>query len=155
MDQEHPPTGWLTMSRHRIRDGRYVLDFDGDVLAAVTSERPDSPRWSELSVYKADGQILLHKVGRSRVAHTPDCWRVRPEMPSWLEAEEEGKIRRVPCSECRPIVGDQMDPHTRLEVQRYRVIRASSVDGLIRILTAGEARNPALVARLVSQLYSG
>jgi hypothetical protein len=142
--------------RRRIRDrDRRIYEFDGDVLATASSERPGAARWSELVVYRdVDGHLYLHKIGHTAVAHDPSCWRVRPDMPTWLEAGEEGRVRRVACPECRPEVGDVMDPHTRLETQRYRVIRAQSIDGLVNIVKSQQVGSPELVNRIIEQLPS-
>lgn len=61
-------------------------------------------------------------------------------MRSWLEAGEEGKVRRVPCLECQPAVGDAMDPHTMLECSVHRVLQAWSPATLAQILLAGVGR---------------
>lgn len=137
---------------HAVRDGNRVLRFIGWQLAAVSSTRPGVQRWSELSIYRtASGDYLLEKIGRSSVAHDPDCRFVTHRMPSWLEAREEGKHRRTACTECRPTVGDEMDPHTRLEVQRYTVRIASTLDALVDMLVDGRDALPVLVSTLISQ----
>lgn len=55
-------------------------------------------------------------------------------MRTWLEAGEEAKVRRQPCIECGPVVGDQMDPQTWLECSRYAVLQARDPESLARIL---------------------
>lgn len=142
--------------RRRIRDrDRRIIEFDGEVLATASSQRPGAARWSELVVYQdVTGTLYLHKIGHTSVAHDPDCWRVRPDMPSWLEAGDEATVRRTPCPECRPAIGDEMDPHTRLETQRYRVLRSQSVAGLVNIIRSQQVGSPDLVNRLIEQLAS-
>ena len=139
---------------YRIRDQRgLLLVFDAELVASASSQRPGVPRWSELNVYRlTSGALILHKIGHSLVAHTPDCWRVRQEMPTWLEAGEEGRVHRVPCLECQPTVGNDMDPHTRLETQRFRVYQARSVTEMIQVVASIQNGSPELVKRLEGQL---
>ncbi|MGB8380591.1 MAG: hypothetical protein WCG47_04955 [Dermatophilaceae bacterium] len=140
-----------------MRDGPRVLRFTGTTLAKVSSERPGAPRWSEIEVHRLPGRggYVFAEVGRSTVAHTPDCLLVTHRMPSWLDAREEGKIRRVPCVQCRPVVGDQMDPHTRLEAQRYRAVVASDEVALVAALTGNRpwALLPQLIREVLMQCY--
>lgn len=142
----------VAYQEHAVRDGSRVLRFLGWKLAANSSSRPGVQRWSELAIYKTlGGDYLLEKIGRSSVAHTPECRYVSHRMPSWLEAREEGKHRRTACTECQPLVGDQMDPHTRLEIQRYTVLLASSLDELVDTLVDGRDSLPALITSLVTE----
>lgn len=144
------------MDEHSVRDGNRVLRFRGIEVCSVSSERPGSARWSELSVYRLEGAggWLLQRVGRSSVAHRPECRFVSRRMVSWLEAREEGRFRRTPCVECQPAVGDAMDPHTRLEVQRYSVYQAANAAGIAEILLDGREMSdvPALVREAVRRV---
>jgi hypothetical protein len=106
----------------------------------VTSYRPGTQRWSELAIYLLpDGTYILSKIGRSLVAHRPECARVTWKMVSWLEAGEEGKVRRVPCVACRPVIGNEMDPHTVLEPSRYSARSAQDAQALLEMLLEGRA----------------
>lgn len=131
-----------------------MLRFEADVLATATSQRAGAPRWSELIVYRLtqSKQYVVWKIGRSLVAHRPDCSRVYPEMPTWLEAGEEAQVHRVPCLECLPEVGDHMDPQTVLEATRYTVLRARDPEQLYQALLNRTQRPTALVEHVVSQV---
>jgi hypothetical protein len=124
-----------------VRDGGTVLRFNGTPIGAATSRWDGAPRWTELTVYRlANGTYMISKIGRSLVAHSPSCpaaqsWR----MPSWAEAGEEAKVRRVPCHECQPAIGDRMDPQTLLETTRYTVLRAIGPQTLLASLLRGRA----------------
>ena len=136
-----------------VKDGNRILRFVGLRLASVSSARAGAPRWSELTVYRLrNGEYLLEKVGRSTVCHRPECPRVTRAMPSWLEAREEGRVHRTPCPECQPLVGNAMDPHTRLEAQRYTVMSAPTLDGLHTLLTASRGGGGGGEAPLVTRL---
>lgn len=141
------------MTIRTVRDGPNILRFEGEVLAAATSQRLGVPRWSELVVYRlANGHYLVSKIGRSLIAHDPSCKRVRSEMPTWLEAGEEAQVHRVPCLECMPEVGNQMDPQTVLEATRYTALRASDPEQLYRVLMNRSERPTSLVSHIFEQV---
>lgn len=156
----------MTLPRgpQEVRNGRRVLRFDAVVLAEATSKRPGAPRWTELTVYGMDGgTFMVAKVGRSLVAHAPECPSVSPRMPTWLDAagfaesDGEARVHRVPCIECQPAVGDGMDPQTRLEPTRYSVLQANTPAELVTVLTrdrpAGSASQvPPLVVEVLRQV---
>lgn len=131
------------------------------MLATATSERLGVRRWTELIVYRVvDGSYLLSKIGRSQLAHRPECTRVTRWMVTWSNAGEEAKVHRYPCPECAPEVGDRMDPHTVLETTRTSALIARDTDELIDLLLLGRPGDPAqdpqrlstLVAHMVEQL---
>jgi hypothetical protein len=142
------------MTVRTVRDGARILRFDADVLATATSCRPGAPRWSELVVYRLtrSKEYVVWKVGRSLVAHRPECHRVYPEMPTWLEAGEEAQVHRVPCLECQPEVGNEMDPQTVLEATRYTVLRARDPEQLYRVLFNRTQRPTQLVTEVIDQV---
>lgn len=118
-------------------------------------------RWTELVVYGLrDGSYILSKIGRTNIAHRPGCPRVTKWMVTWLEAGEEARVRRRPCMECRPVVGDQMDPHTILEATRYTALWVHTPAELIAVLLQGRPGQPdqnpqrlnEVVSRIVDQL---
>lgn len=139
-----------------VRDGTRVMRFAADVLATASSHRPGVMRWSELVIYRlADGQYVISKVGRTVVAHRPECSRVYPDMPTWLEAGEEAQVHRIGCLECLPEVGDQMDPQTVLEAQRYTVLRAKDPANLQAALADGRTGQlPRLVRDVLTQVQA-
>lgn len=142
----------MTYTQLRVRDGNRVYTFPGWQIAYASSERPGVPRWSELTMFVTlTGEYYLQKVGRTTVAHQPDCRFVNHRMPSWLEALEEGKVHRTSCAECQPAIGDGMDPHTRLEPQRYTVLRGTDLKDITEMLAEGRDHLPPVVARLLAQ----
>lgn len=141
------------MIMRTVRDSNRVMRFEADVIASATSHRPGVPRWSELVLYRlASGSYVIWKIGRSAVAHTPDCYLVKPSMPCYLEAGEEARIHRMPCLECLPEVGDGMDPQTILETTRYTVLQARDADDVRRILMRGNTSQPVIIQKILSQL---
>ena len=143
----------MSYTEQSVRDGNRVLRFLGWKLAAVSAARPGVQRWSELELYVSTaGEYLVQKIGRTTICHRPECRFVTHRMPSWLEAREEGKVHRTPCLECAPLVGNRMDPHTQLEVQRYTVFRAASMEEVTAILVDGRENVPTLVRALLAKV---
>jgi hypothetical protein len=136
-----------------VRNGREILRFEAQVVAAATSQRPGVVRWSELVVYQLpSSQYVISKIGRSVLAHRPECILVTDEMVPWLEAEEEAQVHRFPCLTCNPLVGDQMDPQTMLEPTRYTVLRARDGEELRSVLTQGRDHLPGIIRKLLQEL---
>ena len=98
------------------------------------------------------GQYVVSKIGRSVLAHRPDCILVNDDMVPWVEAEEEALVHRYPCLTCGPLVGDQMDPQTMLETSRYTVLRARDGEELHEVLTQGREHLPGIIRKLIQKL---
>lgn len=138
-----------------VRDGSRVLRFRAIVIGAATSQRGSAPRWSELVVYRLeDGTYLISKIGRSTIAHHPDCARVNHRMVRWERAAEFGEetVRRRPCLDCQPDLTPPIDPQLRLEATRYRAIPARDAESTAAILT--ESRAVLLMPQLVRDVLS-
>jgi hypothetical protein len=135
--------------RHAVRDGSRVLRFDGELLIALSSQRPGVPRWSRVSLYRLNDGYVVEKVGVSAVTHEPWCRRVRPDMIAWADAhEEDRRVRRVPCLECQPDLRE-VDAQLRLESTRYRSFVVPDAAGLVSLLTEGRAEVPILITRVL------
>lgn len=144
------------LTPHEVRDGTRVLRFEGWLLGRSSSQRPSVPRWSEIEVYRLiSGGYVLTKIGRSTVAHTPTCSRVGPRMPAYIDVRdhEEAQVHRVPCPECRPVVGDRMDPQTRLEPTRFRASYVLYPESVVDTLAEGRAPAglPMLISRAIEE----
>jgi hypothetical protein len=140
----------------QVRDGSRVLRFHAAVIGAATSQRGSVPRWSELVVYRlTDGTYLISKIGRSTVAHRPDCLRVNHRMVRWDRAAEqdEATVMRAPCSDCRPDLRPPLPPDLRLEVTRYRAIAAPTAERAAQSLAGDRATllMPQLVRDVLAQ----
>jgi hypothetical protein len=137
-----------------VRDGKNVLRFHAEVLGDGTSERLGVPRWSELTVYRlGDRQYLVSKVGRSTLAHRPECSHANPRrMLAYAVARDEALVRRTACPECQPAVDNTMDPHTLLEATRYTVLQAHSPEQLIEVLVEGRTVLPEIVQDVMRQV---
>lgn len=74
-------------------------------------------------------------------------------MVRYLDAADEGRVRRVPCPECNPPVGDAMDPMTMLETSRWSVVQAADPAGLFEVL-AGKSQGQivGMTERIITQL---
>lgn len=147
------PGDTTEMTIRTVRNGREILRFEAEVIAAATSQRPGVTRWSELVIYQLPSkQYVISKIGRSVLAHRPDCLYVTDAMVPWVEAEEEAQVHRYPCLTCNPLVGDQMDPQTLLEPSRYTVLRARDEEELREVLIQGRERLPGIIRKLIQKL---
>lgn len=66
--------------KFKVRDGTTrTIEFEGERLAEVSSQRHGSPRWTELRLYRTgSGVFVLEKVGASVVLHAPGCPEILP-----------------------------------------------------------------------------
>lgn len=66
--------------KYKVRDGTTrTIEFEGERLAEVSSQRNGSPRWTELRLYRTtSGVFVLEKVGASVVLHAPGCSEILP-----------------------------------------------------------------------------
>lgn len=142
----------------QVRDGGRVLRFRASVLGAATSQRGSAPRWSELVVYRLeDGSYLISKIGRSVVAHRPDCFRVNHRMQPWSQARhtEEFLGPRAGCRDCRPNLAHGISDDTVVEVTRYRAMYAENAESVAAALedplAAATLPMPKLVRDVLSQ----
>ena len=77
----------MTIEDHQVRDGSRLITFNGWLLGHVSSQRPEVPRWTELSLFKTKGgSYVLEKVGKSVVLHEPGCPRIIGNIPRFQEA---------------------------------------------------------------------
>jgi len=85
----------------RVPDVDKVLEFEGELLADVTTEVPDSPRWTEMELYHltdGTGRYVLHVVGRSVVYHVHDGPCNSGTATAAVEIPDDAE----PCQVCRP-----------------------------------------------------
>lgn len=74
-------------SAYQVRDGRRLIEFTGRMLGEVSSRRGDAPRWTELRLYRTDGDTyILEKIGRSIVMHMPGCPDIIGDIPRFQDA---------------------------------------------------------------------
>ena len=107
-----------------IRNGGRKVAFTGRLLAAVSSERAHAPRWTVMELYReVKGHYIIHRVGMTKVYHTPDCQLAAVnrlpfghELPGGAPSLESMQSK-APCSECRPLV---TDPSIQLRFERER-----------------------------------
>lgn len=121
-------------------DGGRRVEFRAAVLAAATTQRPGSVRWTEITVYRtqkldetgAHGIYVVAKVGRSILAHRRTCLTTDTRrMPAWRAAPEQGK--RMGCLECNPQL-DPPAPDVVVETNRHSLRQANGQLELRRIL---------------------
>lgn len=71
---------------YSVRDGTKLLTFDGEILAHISSRRPTSPRWTEMSLYRTQGgTYVFEKIGRSRMVHMLGCNKIIQPLPRFQD----------------------------------------------------------------------
>lgn len=92
---------------HKVRDGQRTLQFEGREIGFASSERPNSTRWIEFTLYITDEakQYVLSRVGCSKLYHLPNC---ETALNSRLVEEYRTEISEedLPCTECNPHLSD-------------------------------------------------
>jgi hypothetical protein len=106
----------MELPTHQVRDGDRLLTFEGQLLAHISSQR-DTPRWTEMSLYKTvAGTYVLEKVGRSIVTHIDGC-PAAADLTRFQEAHPGKDPDDFEFHECVP---DEYDfTKLRVESDRY------------------------------------
>lgn len=107
------------MAAHVVNNGSLRISFEGELLGKISSRKPHSTRWTEMSVYHTvGGKYVLEKVGRSIVTHVPGCTEIIGDIPRF-QAAHPGDDPDVGY-EYHSCVGDEYDFTTLLvEEDRY------------------------------------
>lgn len=95
------------MDNFIVKDGIRTMNLTGELLAASSSERPDSVRWVEFYLYRASvsGDWVVSRVGKSVIFHTEDC---RISKRNRLKPIDGFNLSNdhTPCPECNPDFAD-------------------------------------------------
>jgi hypothetical protein len=86
-------------THYELTDPKQGVEFDGWLLAHVTSESPNYPRWTTMDLYQSTtGAYAVMTVGHTVVYHAADstCNSVDPIDADELPEDAE------PCANCRP-----------------------------------------------------
>jgi hypothetical protein len=76
----------LAVAEWKVRDGNRLIQFEGICLGKVSSRRPESPRWTDLSLFKTNGgSYVLEKLGMSIVLHMPGCPHILGVLPRFQD----------------------------------------------------------------------
>lgn len=126
--------------KHTVRDGLYPVEFEGDQLAAVSTETWSASRWVELELYRIPAQpdptgrislprggYLTHVIGQSLVAHRRNS-RCNTGVPTKISDLPDDA---VPCDECNPEFPVCMNINDAAEVASVRAARARDLDGVV------------------------
>lgn len=121
------------MDKYQVRDGSRLLTFDGELLGRISSQRPNVPRWTEMSIYKTvGGSYVLEKVGRSIVTHMPGCSEVFSDLPRFQDAHPGDDPDDYEFHSCVPTEYDF--PSLLVEEDRYWAIISEDTDKIVDAL---------------------
>jgi hypothetical protein len=146
----------------RVPDVDKVIEFEGQLVADVTTELPDAPRWTEMDLYHltdGTGRYVLHVVGRSVVYHRHDSECNSGTKTPLIDVPDDAE----PCPNCHPSEGhiyvdvedDRHSAHVCADAQAVLVAlrstgsRATSrpfSTPALRLLATARQRDPAIDA---------
>lgn len=117
-----------------IRDHRndIIAEFEGELVASVSTDDGERARWIEMELYRrTDGKgWLIHRLSDSVLYHREDTTcrtpkNARPGQPATAADLDEGS---EPCANCKPPQLRQLMPHeaVRIEVPRHNVHLANT-----------------------------
>lgn len=116
---------------HQVRDGKRVLQFDGELLSESSSRQPGNYRWVEFQLFRTKtGNYVLGRIGQTRLYHALDCAIVRRNnlKPSGVE---ELTPDHIACEECDP---DNYAEEYAIEQPRFFALVAEDPEGVLDAL---------------------
>lgn len=143
----------------QVRDGNRLIQFDGELLASVSSRNDGRDRWTEMRVYRTQGgSLILEKVGRSVRLHMPGCEDIINDLPLFQQAHpgEDPEFGYSWCNKCTPPVGEEYDFFSLLvEEDRYWATISTDPEVIIDALwrkREGYRRLPRISVQLLTEL---
>ena len=117
------------MTHVAIQDhfGRTLAEFEGEIVAEVTSDDGERARWIEMSLYRLDDGSgwAVHRRSMSILYHRADttCRTPKQARPGVRSTALQLEGDAEPCSKCRPPERDALDPDAtvRIEIPRDNV----------------------------------
>lgn len=139
---------------HSVRDGTKLLTFEGDLLAHISSRRPTSPRWTEMSLYRTHGGTYVYeKIGRSRMVHMPGCNKIIQPLPRFQDARA-GEDPDVGFDFCSCVPEEYDFTQLLSEEDRFAVVVSEDPTSVVESMykkKAGVRELPQMAASLLEQ----
>lgn len=108
-----------------------MYEFDGELLAESTSERPDEDRWVEFQLYRTKaGSYVMSRIGQTRLYHDPGCAIVTRNHLKPSSADDLTPDH-VPCQDCVPHPSDDV---VAIERPRYFALVSDEPDAVLDAL---------------------
>lgn len=143
----------MQMETVRIEGKRNATEFQGVLVAGVTTHGPDRPRWFEMKLWQhSNGGWVVDRVSMSLIYHASNttCQRRDNRARRTGEARLMGMPTKVselpagaePCSICDPAWPDEMsgDTEVRFETPRHTVIHCPTAMDVIEAVTVDRNR---------------
>lgn len=100
VDDDEDTERYTEVRTYRLEDPLRILEFDGVLVAAASTEDPELPRWTTMDLYRnVDGRYIYHRVGHSLVYHALESETCHSGIRT---APEDLSEYGVPCPKCRP-----------------------------------------------------
>jgi hypothetical protein len=119
---------------------KVLADFEGELVAEVTSDDGERARWIEITLYRIDnGGWAVHRSSRSVLYHRIDtsCRTPKQARPGVRSTAARLLGDAEPCAKCRPSERDAMDPdaQVRIEIPRDNVHLLDNAQQMVNDLT--------------------
>jgi hypothetical protein len=145
----------------RVEDRHSATEFDGDLIAEVSTRKPDSTRWVEIRLYHLADEAgwLVHRVGQSLIYHQADgaTCKTSTQRPSGDTATAKDlPAEAASCDRCQPPWPEDLaeDEKIRYEFPRHTIDRCETPAQVIRRLTVSHQRGSGMRSTMVSEPVS-
>lgn len=142
--------------KYRVNDQYQVLEFEGTLIGEATTETDQSPRWTEIRIYKtAGGNYIVERVGVSLVYHDPEADCASGLSRGVRDLLENDTRELEPCERCNPLDLEDMRPESRVKVETNRnSASAVSADKLVEALTLSRPNGSKYVSNVAQTALS-
>lgn len=129
----------------RIEGRRSATEFQGTLVAEVTTYGPDRPRWFEMKLWEhSNGGWVLDRISMSLTYHASnsDCRRHNGDRMGTPTRVADLPPEAEPCIDCDPAWPDQMsgDTRVRFEAPRHTVIHCPTARDVIEAVTVDRTK---------------
>ena len=124
----------MSTTTYRVQDRYEQIEFSGTLLADVSTETPDSDRWTEIRIYRTiAGSYVVERVGRSVIYHEHDgpCNTGVPVRSGDLDD------MFTPCRRCQvadlDVISQNEMVDQELDKHQTDVVDAAGVQGVLTL----------------------
>jgi hypothetical protein len=147
--------GGSAVPLHHAEDSHQAYEWEGTLVAAVSTHRPGRARWLEMKLYRLDsGGYLLHRLGYSVVYHEADGPCAHKGEPVTVERLPDAATRcanaplpRAP--RCEPPWPDDLadDEAVVLEQVRHTIDQGHDPGSIVARASTAHHRKDAVTSR--------
>jgi hypothetical protein len=134
----------------KVRNGQRILEFDGQKLSHASSEKPDSDRWVEFTLYFTNGgSYVLERVGQTVIFHRNLGCEVVERNKLRFDSEYELQEHHQPCQLCDP---DEYNDLLIIEKPRFYALVTDDPAAIIKSLHKLDANGLPYMTKVAERL---